>query len=111
MHDLKLFLTSRAKIAAQTLCLADSGYQGIAKTHALSQTPKKQSKLHPLTDEQKTTNRALSQRRIRIEHIFAKLKTFKILAERYRNRRQRFALRFNLIAAIYNRELGRVNDF
>ena len=109
MHDLKLFLTSRAKICAQTLCLADSGYQGIAKAHPLSQTPKKRSKHHPLTDEQKTTNRALSRRRILIEHIFGRLKTFKILAERYRNRRKRFALRFNLIAAIYNRE--GVKDF
>jgi hypothetical protein len=27
------------------------------------------------------------------------------LSERYRNRRKRFALRFNLIAAIYNSEL------
>ncbi len=105
MHDLKRFLSSRAKICARTLCLADSGYQGIHKAHALSQTPKKRSKHHPLTPEQKKTNRALSRRRIRIEHIFARLKTFKILAERYRNRRRRFALRFNLIAAIYNREL------
>ncbi|RYY79124.1 MAG: IS5/IS1182 family transposase, partial [Moraxellaceae bacterium] len=30
---------------------------------------------------------------------------FKILAERYRNRRKRMGLRFNLIAAIYNIEL------
>ncbi|RYY77753.1 MAG: IS5/IS1182 family transposase, partial [Moraxellaceae bacterium] len=29
----------------------------------------------------------------------------KILAERYRNRRKRMGLRFNLIAAIYNIEL------
>ncbi len=105
MHDLKRFLSSRAKICAQTLCLADSGYQGIAKAHALSQTPRKRSKNHPLTPEQNKTNRALSRRRIRIEHLFARLKTFKILAERYRNRRKRFALRFNRIAALYNLEL------
>ncbi|MBS4171150.1 hypothetical protein NEOC95_002054 [Neochlamydia sp. AcF95] len=34
------------------------------------------------------------------------LKRFKIIADRYRNRRKRFALRFNLIAAIYNWELN-----
>lgn len=38
------------------------------------------------------------------EHINARLKVFRILAERYRNRRKRFGLRFNLIAAIYNLE-------
>ncbi|MDR2042674.1 MAG: IS5/IS1182 family transposase, partial [Tannerella sp.] len=30
---------------------------------------------------------------------------FRILSERYRNRRKRFALRFNLIAAICNLDL------
>jgi len=87
------------------LCLADSGYQGITKRHEQSKTPKKRSKHHPLTDEEKTSNRALSRRRVLIEHIFGRLKVFKILSERYRNRRKRFALRFNLIAAIYNSEL------
>ncbi|MGQ0604021.1 MAG: IS5/IS1182 family transposase, partial [Anaerolineales bacterium] len=29
-----------------------------------------------------------------------------ILSERYRNRRRRFGLRFNLIAALYNLELA-----
>ncbi|MCA1626568.1 MAG: IS5/IS1182 family transposase, partial [Acidobacteria bacterium] len=30
----------------------------------------------------------------------------RIIAERYRNRRKRFALRFNLIAGLYNYELN-----
>ncbi len=30
---------------------------------------------------------------------------FKILSNRYRNRRKRFSLRFNLIAGVYNLEL------
>ena len=33
------------------------------------------------------------------------LKIFKILADRYRNRRKRFGLKFNLIAGLYNYEL------
>ncbi len=33
------------------------------------------------------------------------LKVFRILAQPYRNRRRRFGLRFNLIAALYNRGL------
>nr|WP_084763132.1 MULTISPECIES: hypothetical protein [Nostocales] len=39
------------------------------------------------------------------EHINRKLKIFKILSDRYRNRRKRFGLRFNLIAGLYNYEL------
>jgi len=104
-HDFQLFKESRALPATTITILADSGYQGIAKLHANSQTPDKKSKLHPLSDEQKTANRALSCQRIAIENILRRLKVFRILSERYRNRRTRFALRFNLIAAIYNLEL------
>jgi hypothetical protein len=37
--------------------------------------------------------------------VIGVVKRFKILAERYRNRRKRFKLRFALIAGIYNLEL------
>jgi transposase len=73
--------------------------------HSNSQTPAKKSKLHPLSQEQKASNRALSRKRILIENIIRRLKIFRILSERYRNRRKRFGLRFNLIAAICNMEL------
>ncbi|KAF0850084.1 Transposase DDE domain [Spiroplasma poulsonii] len=43
--------------------------------------------------------------RIIIENIFAILKKFKIITEKYRNLRKRFGLRFNLIASIYNLQL------
>ena len=85
--------------------LADSGYQGMLALHSNSQTPAKKSKLHPLSQEQKASNRALSRKRILIENIIHRLKIFRILSERYRNRRKRFGLRFNLIAAICNMEL------
>jgi transposase len=58
-----------------------------------------------LSQEQKASNRALSQKRILVENIIRRLKIFRILSERYRNRRKRFGLRFNLIAAICNMEL------
>ena len=44
--------------------------------------------------------------RIRVEHVIGALKRFRILAERYRNRRRRFGLRFNLIAGLYNHALA-----
>ena len=54
---------------------------------------------------EKQYNRALAKLRLSIEHVNAKLKVFRILSERYRCRRRRFGLRFNLIAGIYNLEL------
>jgi len=137
-HDFKLFKKSRMAMGPQTRCLADSGYLGLGKCHANSQTPHKKSKHHPLTPEQRAENRRLAReqraenrrlareqraenrrlareqraenRRLArersvAEHIIRSLKIFRILSERYRNRRRRFGLRFNLIAALYNHEL------
>ncbi len=93
-HDFKLFTTSRSAMLPQTECLADSGYLGLKKQHENSRLPDKKSKLHPLTQEQKASNRQLSRERFVIEHIIRSVKIFRILAERYRNRRKRFGLRF-----------------
>jgi hypothetical protein len=41
-----------------------------------------------------------------IENIIREVKIFRIFAEKYRNRRRRFAIRFNLIAAVYNLNIG-----
>ncbi|WP_180037545.1 transposase [Acinetobacter sp. YH16052] len=64
--------------------------------------PFKASKKKPLTLLHKQINREICKRRIRIEYVNGKLKIFRILATRYRNRRKRMGLHLNLIAAIYN---------
>ncbi|EPU50767.1 transposase IS1381, partial [Streptococcus agalactiae str. Gottschalk 992B] len=97
---------SRRNIGQAAKILADSGYQGIMKMYSQAQTPRKSSKLKPLTLEDKTYNHTLSKERIKVENIFAKVKTFKIFSTTYRNRRKRFGLRMNLIAGMINRELG-----
>ncbi len=63
------------------------------------------SKRHPLGDEARRYNRALSRPRLAVERVNRILKVFRILKERYRCRRKRFGLRFNLIASLYNFEL------
>ncbi|MBE9013493.1 transposase, partial [Pseudanabaenaceae cyanobacterium LEGE 13415] len=68
-------------------------------------TPYKKSRKQLLSKEERQFNRQLAQVRITVEHTFRKLKIFHILAERYRNRRKRFGLRFNLIAGFLNYEL------
>jgi len=100
-HDFQLFKDNKLDIAPHIRILADAGYQGLAELHENCQTPFKKSKYHPLTKKEKQQNHSLARKRIVIEHIFRKLKVFRILSERYRNRRTRFSLRFNLIAAIY----------
>lgn len=50
-------------------------------------------------------NRDISSEGALNEKMITRLKRFKILSDKYRNRRKRFGLRFNLIAAIQNWEL------
>ena len=104
-HDFSLFKKSNTYIAENTICLGDQGYQGIQKIHKSSCIPYKKPQKQQLSPEQKKYNRNLASVRIVIEHVYRCLKIFRILSERYRNRRKRFSLRFNLIAGIYNYEL------
>jgi DDE superfamily endonuclease len=104
-HDFRLYKQSKTHIHPSISALTDSGYQGLQKLHAKTQMPKKRSKKHPLTEIDKKNNRQLSSDRVLNENVIGCLKRFKIIADRYRNRRKRFGLRFNLIAGIYNWEL------
>lgn len=105
MHDFKLFKNSYIGIPNKIKIQGDSGYQGIQKIHVNSETPKKATKLHKLTKEDKNNNRRISKERIFIEHINSNIKRFKILSTRYRNKRKKHGLRMSLICGIYNYEL------
>lgn len=104
-HDFRLFKESKTKINPDIKIITDTGYQGIQKLHSKSELPKKKSKKNPLTKEDKQKNQALAIERVVNENVIGMLKRFKIISDKYRNRRKRFGLRFNLIAAIYNMEL------
>jgi len=104
-HDFRLFKESKTRLHPEILAETDTGYVGIKKLHNNSILPKKKTKKKPLTKQEKTENRAISSERVTNEHAIGFIKRFKILSERYRNRRKRFGLRFNLIAGICNFEL------
>jgi hypothetical protein len=104
-HDFSLFKKSQVALMPSTKLVVDSGYQGVKKIHPNSDLPKKRTKNHPLTKEDKKANRKIAQERALNENVLARLKKFHIISDKYRNRRKRFGLRFNLIAGIYNFEL------
>jgi hypothetical protein len=104
-HDYRVFKESRLPILESTEVQLDSGYQGIQKKYSNSKIPYKGKKKCPLTKQQKKENHKLSSTRVVVENIIRTLKIFRILAEKYRNRRKRFGLRLNLIAAICNFQL------
>ena len=85
---------------------ADSGYQGYQEDHPAIDIPYKKSKKHPLTQDEKTYNHALSSFRVRVEHAIGRMKRFRILADRYRYPRARHSAKFAIIAGITNLMAG-----
>ena len=106
VHDFEVFKRNLNQIPADAFILADKGYQGIYAVYSDSLLPLKAKRRCKLDPELRIYNQEINKRRIGIEHVFGRLKTFKILAKRYRNRGKRLGLRFNLIAGIYNLELS-----
>jgi hypothetical protein len=104
-HDFALFKASGVRLAPWICAEVDTGYIGIKKVHANSEHPIKSSKYHKLGKEEKLYNRSISSHRVTNEHAIGFLKRFKILAERYRNRRKRYGLRVSLLAGICNFDL------
>jgi len=104
-HDFRMFKESELGLRGETEVLADKGYQGIQKLHSKSTIPYKKKRKGKLTKEEREHNRKLASKRILGEHIFCRIKVFRIFKGDYRNRRKRFGLRFNLISGIYNFEL------
>lgn len=105
IHDFNLH-KEEPPLHPKSRTFADSGYQGLDKLHAETELPYKATKTKPLDREEKEYNRALSRVRITIENIFGDIKIFKILSDRYRNKRKRYNVKFKIIAGIVNLKNG-----
>ena len=105
-HDFKVFKKSKLPLNKKVKVKADCGYQGLEELHMRSYIPKKGSKKKPLSQKDKADNKKLAAERVMIEHVIGRLKVFRILAERYRNRRVNHSKRVKLICGIYNFELN-----
>lgn len=104
-HDFKLYEESIGSAVLDRIkTMMDSGYQGVLRLHKNSVTPKKKPKGGELTADEKAENRRQSKVRVLIENVIARVKVFKIVANKYRNRRKRFGLRMALMCGIINKE-------
>jgi hypothetical protein len=105
VHDFALY-KEEPSLPQDTRAFVDSGYQGLDKIHRCTELPFKASQHSPLDADDKAYNQALARVRIKVEHVIAQLKTFSILSDRYRNKRKRYNLKFNIIAGIVNLKNG-----
>ncbi len=105
MHDFTIFKGEK-RCPKKSRLFVDSGYQGIDKMRQNAEFPYKSSKKKPLDPEKNEYNTALSRFRFVVEHIFGDIKTFKMMSDRYRNKRRCYALKLNIIAGIVNLKNG-----
>lgn len=104
-HDYKLFQISGVQLGQAVKLRGDLAYWGLQSETKKVILPLKNSKLHQLTKAERQLNRELASKRVKVENVIRRVKIFRILSERYRHRRKRFGLRFNLIAGLHNFEL------
>lgn len=105
MHDFNLH-KQEPPLPLKSRAFVDSGYQGLDKIHRAVELPYKATEKKPLDKEEKEYNHALSRIRVRVENILGDIKTFKILSDRYRNKRKRYNVKFQIIAGIVNLKNG-----
>ncbi|WP_339049450.1 transposase family protein [Spiroplasma endosymbiont of Colias croceus] len=80
------------------------GYQGIQNIYKNTIIPIKRTKNKKLTKQERKYNKIVSKIRIKVEHVFAWLKRFKILVNKCRKSKFRLMyLRFNLLCEIFNK--------
>lgn len=101
MNDKRLYDETKAYTTVKVKRKADLGYVGTS-----CQTPIKKKKKIPLTEEQKSFNQQFARSRITVEHVFAHLKKFRILSDKFRNNISNYNLIFKNIAGIRNLQLA-----
>lgn len=108
VHDKTLLLRSKVidHLPTKTKQFLDRGYEGLLKSypdHDIRLPFKRYWKQGPtLSRGKKLANKLRSKRRIKVEHVFGKLKQFQILSQRYRTSLKLYHQHFTNLAAIYN---------
>lgn len=105
VHDFEIFKRSGIHLLESIKLFEDKGFQGIRAIHPLIFIPHKKPRKGELTPEQKAYNSKLSKFRMLIEHVNRRIKRFKILQIRYRNKQRKHLLRVSLLCGIHNYEL------
>jgi hypothetical protein len=95
IHDKKLF--DQSGVVLPDNAKGDLAYLGTNLT-----IPVKSSKLHPLTQRQKDSYTRHSKKRIVVEHVFASLKAFRILADRFRGSLAHYHEYFLIVCGLRN---------
>ncbi len=100
-HDKRLLDKSHLVrcIPKEIALWVDTGFKSLERYHPQVMMPIKGSKLHPLTGEQKESNKLISSIRVRVERAIAGVKRYKVASDTYRNKLPNLDDIFTLLAA------------
>lgn len=103
MHDKRVTDEEHWRFPKRSTLWKDTGFQGYEPPNITTIQPKRQPRNGALTDEQKARNRAISQKRVRVEHAIGGAKVFRIAQHVFRNRREGFIdLTFETACGLHN---------
>lgn len=111
IHDFALLKKEQTakNIPKESRSYLDGGYQGVKKEYYDLKmfTPFKTSRWHKLLNrKQKMFNRRLAKKRVKAEHVFAKLKKYHILSDIFRSNINHYNQDFRNVAALVNFRLS-----
>lgn len=80
----------------------DLGYQGMGEIHKRSKIPFKKPKNGELTKRQQRWNKKFRKQRVKVEHVIRRCKLFRIVKERYRNKRKNLQIVWSIVCGLVN---------
>ena len=106
IHDKKLFINEYKelihKINKNLNILGDKGYSGLKDYHLNSPIKRNEIKYKENKELSKKNNKNLSSKRIKIEHVFSYIKSFRIMQRVNYYTKDKIEILFNSISTIYN---------
>ena len=103
-HDYKIYKSKHPVLSDELLQFYDLGYLGIQKDFPkqTSILPYKKKKGKKLTVPQKEWNKLQSKIRIKVEHVIAQIKKFRINSDTFRNKLCRYDMISDIVCGIVN---------
>ena len=80
-HDKRIADEAGYDLPKGSVLYQDAGFQGFSPDGVCSMQPKKKPKGGVLTDEDKARNRAISSKRVLIEHVIGHIKRYRIVRD------------------------------
>lgn len=112
-HDYKIYKSQHPILPEELLIFYDLGYLGVERDFPdqISIIPYKKKKGIELTHSQKEWNKAQSKIRIKVEHIIAQIKKFRINSDTFRNRLCRYDTISDIVCGLVNFKIRWKQEF